>query len=318
MSGQLTVPEVADRLRDSLIAHLHLGHLHGGDRLPSIRTVAHELQEDQRKVARAYRMLEDEGLVEVRGRSGVVAAPIARLGNGVLEETAEWIAALMWDGWKRRVALTDLADLVRSRASSVRVRCALIDTCQDAIEAFSYELRQELGLEVVPLTLDTVRARSHDMEAGAASPLDEADFVVTTVFNVSAVRALAAPFNKPVCVLTVHPQFVTLVTKHLSERPLTVVCVDRSFADRIRLQYLDRTLGADRLHTVLADDAGAVARLDRSEPVLLTRAAHNRLGDTDLKLLAPHSPTLSPASALEIIRFVVRLHTTRMAPAPKP
>lgn len=317
MIGQLTVPEVADRIRDNVIAHMHVGHLHSGDRLASIRTIARELGEDQRKVARAYRMLEAEGLVEIRGRSGVMAAPVARLGNGFLEETAEWVANLIWGGWKRRVAVTDLAELVRRFTNSVSVRCALIDSCQDAIEAFSYELRQELGLEVVRLELDTWRAQRHGTAARVRSTLDKVHFVVTTIFNVSAVRALVAPFKKPVCVLTVHPQFVTLVTRHLRERPLTVVCVDLSFADRIRLQYLDHPDVADRLHTVLADDARAVARLDRSEPVLLTRAAHNMLGGTDLRLLAPHSPTLSPASALEIIRFVVRLNTMGMAPAPK-
>lgn len=300
-------------MRDTLVAHVHLGHLHSGDRLASIRRIARELGEDQRKVARAYRMLAAEGLIEVHGRSGVVAAPATRLGNGLLEETGEWGANFLWGGWKRRIAISDLAELVLSWTSSVRVRCALIESCQDAIEAFRYELRQELGLEVVPIPLEPLRAGSK-----VESPLDQADFVVTTIFNASAVRALVAPFNKPVCALTVHPDFVTLVTNHLHERPLTVVCVDPTFADRIRLQYLDGRYDAGRLRTVLAGDGRAVARLDRSEPVLLTRAAHNRLGDTDLKLLAPHSPTLSPASALEIIRFVVRLNTTRMAPAPKP
>ena len=120
-------------------------------------------------------------------------------------------------------------------------------------------------------------------------------------------RTVIAPLNKPIVVLTVHPQTVTRVTNHLRERPLTVLCVDPSFVDLIRLQYLEDRGGADRVHMVLADDTAAVARLDRSEPVLLTRAAHERLGDTGLKLLMPHSPTLSPASALEIIRLVIRL-----------
>ncbi len=47
-------------------------------------------------------------------------------------------------------------------------------------------------------------------------------------------------------------------------------------------------------HIVLAGDAWAVARLDPSEPVLLTRAARRRLlDDVELPMIVPHSPTLS-------------------------
>ncbi|NNC32700.1 GntR family transcriptional regulator [Longimicrobium terrae] len=46
-----------------------------GDRLPSIRALWREMGVDHRVVAQAYRILEDEGLVEVRGRSGVYLAP---------------------------------------------------------------------------------------------------------------------------------------------------------------------------------------------------------------------------------------------------
>jgi DNA-binding transcriptional regulator YhcF (GntR family) len=73
--------ELSDRLRDRILNALHLGTLRPGDRLPSIRTLWREMGVDHRVVAQAYRSLEAEGLVEVRGRSGVSVAPQDQLGG---------------------------------------------------------------------------------------------------------------------------------------------------------------------------------------------------------------------------------------------
>lgn len=59
---------------------------------------------------------------------------------------------------------------------------------------------------------------------------------------------------------------------------------------------------------IQADDAHGIAALDRGEPVLITRAARQRLGELDLPLVFPHSPTISANSALEIAEFLIRFN----------
>ena len=86
---------LSDKLRDRILSALHLGLLQPGDRLPSIRALWREMGVDHRVVAQAYRILEDEGLVEVRGRSGVYLAPQDQLGGEVLAETARWMAGVL-------------------------------------------------------------------------------------------------------------------------------------------------------------------------------------------------------------------------------
>lgn len=68
---------LTERLRDQIESGIHVGHLAGGDRRPSIRRVSQKIGADARAVARAYRDLEAEGLVEVRERAGIYAAPQA-------------------------------------------------------------------------------------------------------------------------------------------------------------------------------------------------------------------------------------------------
>ncbi|HYW07386.1 MAG TPA: GntR family transcriptional regulator, partial [Longimicrobium sp.] len=66
---------LVDVLRERVLGGIHTGRLDTGDRLPSYREVTEQTGvTDLRTVARAYAVLEREGLVEVRGRSGVFVA----------------------------------------------------------------------------------------------------------------------------------------------------------------------------------------------------------------------------------------------------
>ena len=67
--------QIARRIRSAIGA----GSLRSGAPLPPVRSLASDLGLNLNTVARAYRMLEDEGFVEIRSRTGVVvAAPAAR------------------------------------------------------------------------------------------------------------------------------------------------------------------------------------------------------------------------------------------------
>ncbi|MFH1765478.1 MAG: GntR family transcriptional regulator [Gemmatimonadota bacterium] len=53
------------------------GALVTGTSLPSVRQLAGDLGVNLNTIARAYRLLEDEGFLDIRGRSGVKVAPPA-------------------------------------------------------------------------------------------------------------------------------------------------------------------------------------------------------------------------------------------------
>lgn len=63
-----------EQLADSLISAISAGDLRGGERLPSARMLAADLDVNMHTVLRAYGCLRDRGLVELRrGREAVVA-----------------------------------------------------------------------------------------------------------------------------------------------------------------------------------------------------------------------------------------------------
>ena len=59
-----------EQIRSQLAAHVQEGALQPGDRLPTVRRLAEDLGVAVNTVARAYRELEQAGVIETRGRGG--------------------------------------------------------------------------------------------------------------------------------------------------------------------------------------------------------------------------------------------------------
>lgn len=278
--------------------------------MPSFREMAQETGADHRVVADAYRTLEAEGLVKIRGRSGVYVAEQERLGGLVLSETSHWLAGVMAEAWKRGIMSPALPEMIRRCTESTRLRCAFLESNEDHMLAFVAELEPGFGLDCKPTYLETTPV----LESGSGvdrdhlrTALDDIDLVVTTAFHGALVHGLTEGLEMPLVVVSANPELGYAVERRLREGDLTVVCADPRFGERIRYVYGGEL--QDRVRIVLAEDAWAVAHLDPSEPVLLTRAARRRLlDDVELRMIAPHSPTLSFESARELSEVIIRLN----------
>ncbi len=118
--------------------------------------------------------------------------------------------------------------------------------------------------------------------------LREADFVVTTPFCAGVARAMAAALGKPLVVVTANPDIGLTLERRLRNGRVNAVIADVRFAERMRSAY--GGIYKEQLRIVLADDSEAVAALDPFQPVILTDAAHRRLGNMSRSELVPHSP----------------------------
>ncbi|MDB4951868.1 MAG: DNA-binding transcriptional regulator YhcF, GntR family [Gemmatimonadetes bacterium] len=303
--------QLTDRLRDRILNALHRGSLRPGDRLPSIRTLWKEMGVDHRVIAQAYRTLEAEGLVQVRGRSGVYVAPQEALGGELLAETARWMAGVMVEGWKRHIPIFDLPELLRRCTSTRRLRCACVESNVDQMTAYCTELREHFGLEPVPVYVSPVPLPRPDRSVeffGVQDRLREVDVAVSTVYHARMVRKAAEDVGTPAVTLTVNAEVVEAVQRRLRETHVTVVAVDAAFGDRIRAMYDETLERPDQIRVILAGEADRLAALDPDEPLMLTRAARERIGDIRNPLLVPHSPTLSPQTARELLEVLIRLN----------
>ena len=299
---------LAERLRDRIVGALHVGRVRPGDRLPGMREVSRETGANQRTVAKAYRILEREGLVEIRERSGIYAARQDHWGGKLLAETGKWLGGILFDAWKRHIPIPELADLIRGCTVGVNLHAAVIDGTEDLRRAICTELDQAFGIACSEWELSALSpgAAGAVEVSGLPREVREAELLVTTPYHAAEVRAAAAALSRPFVVVTLHPELVDAVERSLGEGPLSIVCADPAFGDRIR-GTLPEAL-RERARVVLVDDREELARLDPDEPVLLTHAAQERLGGVRLTPLLPSPPFISPDSARELAELRIRLH----------
>lgn len=82
-----------EQVRSGLAARIAAGELPPGTRLPPVRRLAEDLGLAANTVARAYRELEEAGLVETHGRGGTLVAA-ADAGRRRVQQAAQEFAAL--------------------------------------------------------------------------------------------------------------------------------------------------------------------------------------------------------------------------------
>lgn len=296
-------------LRDQITYAVHLGHLRAGDRLPSIRDLGRQFGATHHAVVQAYDALSMEGLVEKRGRSGVYVAPLEASSVELRADAARWLAGVLVGACEQGIRIPYLPELLRRWTASIHLRCACIDSDGDHRTAFCAEVTRQFGLDSTPVAFEALPHWEAGQRVDVASlprELKEADLFITTAFHAPTVRAIAETLGKPVVVATVNPETVDAVEHHLRNGQLTVICTDPAFAERVRA--LRGGMYKDQIRVIFADDAEAIAALDRSEPVFLTLAAHRQLGSVNLRTLVPHSQSFSPAFERNLSEAIIQLN----------
>ena len=101
-----------EQIRAQLAHQARDGHLPSGTRLPTVRQLALDLSVAPGTVARAYRTLEEDGVIETRGRHGTFVAA-----TGDAAARAAFAAAVEFVQRARRLGLDQSATLAAVEAA---------------------------------------------------------------------------------------------------------------------------------------------------------------------------------------------------------
>ena len=305
-------PEIslADRMRARILARMHLWGLAPGERLPGVRELARETGADHREVAAAYRELEREGLVEIRGRSGVFASASSHLETRLEVSNLEWLSGVLAEARRRRIGICTLHQMVDRVAGGNQLRCACVESNEDQLVAYSWELREGYNLDVAPVYLPPAPGASDDPDV-LREALGGVDLVVTTRFHAAQVCPIAEALGVPVVVLAVDADAARDVSEILRKRleggPVTVIVADPLFIRRLK-EFADALRGTPhQIRYVLASNRQAVAMLDPQEPVIITRAARDQLGNRTPPIWMVHAPLFAPETVRELCAHITRL-----------
>lgn len=303
-----TAAALTAKFREHLAGALYAGDLYPGDRLPSIREFAEYVAVNRKTAERVYRVLEADGMVELRPRSGVY------LSRGVLTEESqnappEWIARLITDAADTPEGLVALPDLIRRYVGGREISCACVDGTEDLRVGLTGELRRRFGLRVYPLRGGPFVDPAE--KARLARDLADVDIVVTTPYHAALAR-IARELGKPTAIAVPDPSFVEALRVRLDAGALDLLCVDREFGSRL-LNLLPLSL-RDRLRVVTVDDEGGLREIDRSLPIFVTEAARIALAGDRARDIDLHPRYLGARSSGAIGRLIARLNAAGAPP----
>ncbi|HEY0305270.1 MAG TPA: winged helix-turn-helix domain-containing protein [Longimicrobiales bacterium] len=306
----MTNTEITDLLRRRIVADMHLGRLKPGARLPSLRMIAQELGISIRAAARAYATLERDGLVTVRGRSGIyLVAPFAV--DIQLTEPLAWYADMLKDAWSRRLALTDVTNMLAELVQNP-LRAACVESTEDHMVAFCAELEEDFSLITTSVKLTDQGAIADGVPVSLLDAFAGVDFIVTTAFHAADVYEAAETLQKPVVVVSVNETLLDSFESQLEAGAVTIVADDPAFVERFRTYLIERFRRSGELKVFAVDDIASDGNLTNGSTLMYTRAARKRLNEEEYHLVPPPVAFLSDRAARKVLQCMLSTHGQRM------
>ncbi|NUQ20921.1 MAG: winged helix-turn-helix transcriptional regulator [Gemmatimonadaceae bacterium] len=295
-------------MRQRILSGLHLGALRPGSRLPSTREIAEEFDVAPRTVMSAYRLLEAEGLIELRERSGIYVAPGGSGDTAMLTQLAGWVVEVLLDGRAREIPPIGFPERVRRCLETLRLRAVCVANNADQMEQICYELQHDYGFETE--SLETRQLTSGDAEVQRA--LRQADLLVGTALDATQVQHAARRLGKPAITVSLRREMMDDLTRQLAFGPLYLIGSDPRFRDAVRAVFAP-TGHIDHLYVPIVgeDDLSAVPE---DAPAYIMGRAHRFLGDSALaQRVTPIRRVFSRDMARELLTFIVRSNIAAMS-----
>lgn len=294
--------EIAEVLRGRIDRAVTARALVRGDRLPSTRETAIELNADPRTVAAAYRALAAEGVVELRARSGVYVTPQTIVDDPALPPSPFWLAKVLAEGIEHGYSTRDFCDHLRQAALARNLRAVVIAATYDQTEGLVNELRHYYGLDATGVLSGTLNRNSP-----LPNLVKRAHLLVTTQAHQEAVGEIARRLGRAFVVADVRAELFG-EWQSLLRRQVFVIATDPRFVDMLRSR-LAAVPGGAHVNVLIAgrDDLSVISR---SSPTYVTQAARNMLGRTRIPgRLIPPVRLLDPGSVEQVLAAIVRANT---------
>lgn len=294
--------DLAHALRQRLLSGASLGHLHSGDRLPSIRQLAVEFGVGLRSVLAAYRELEREGLVELRERSGIFfgmrGASTKHENDADRSHPDEWVLDVFHQGYVRGSSVPDVVEELARYLTRTRIRVAGIECNDDQITGLTEALIADFGLDAVGLNVDDL--------LGSPSPsLDGIDLLITTAFHAGEVQELAARARTSWLAISYRSDVFAEIANVLSAAPVYYLVTDPRFVAKLRKIYASLP-GSEKLQIINLHDVDSIA-IPQDVATYASSAARNQLkGDPILDRIVPATRLITNDSARELLSFILR------------
>jgi DNA-binding transcriptional regulator YhcF (GntR family) len=254
-------------MRQRITEQLNSGATEHGDRLPSVRELAEELGVHSRAVVAAYHQLVEEGLVEIRSRSGVYVTGALTLAGDAVTIPRRWLLETLLEAVQRNVPLVRLAEHIHSSITARRLCVAVIECNEDQLDSMSYELRTYLGLRVIAIPLESLE------DAKIPPPLANVDLLVSSAHE-EIIARIAATIRKPYVMMRVRPALTYRLSRLLARGGVYLLVVDPRFG--IKMRRLVAPMAASENFHVLVVNQDDLAVIPDGAPTYAMRIVQQK------------------------------------------
>ncbi|MDA2938495.1 GntR family transcriptional regulator [Acidobacteria bacterium AH-259-A15] len=214
-----------DQIKGQLVSAIYCGKIQEGDRLPSMRELAEDLDVNYKTIRKVYLCLAREKYIEIVKGSGAFLQK--RSGKNTYEQMRRRaIYKLLGEVSQKAKNLglspqkfVRLLEGYSSGANLRKLHLAVIDHEEEAF-IFSRELKLRLGADVSPVSLSQIQGN------GAAGLLKNSDYLLTTSWHMEEVNEVAERYGKTVVEIKPSHQIYTEILSAARDRNVAIVIQD--------------------------------------------------------------------------------------------
>lgn len=238
------------QVKNQIMDEIKNGNLKIGEKMPTERELAKQINTSRNTVSAAYNLLEQEGvLISYQGRGTFVAEEaktwkkysikdkLLKIIDLGLEEALEM-------GLDTKEFLALVQDRIKEREEFIKKVNAIFIECNiEQAKEFSKELSQATNLNVVPMVI----ADLENMNEKTRTVIEEAQLVIATFNHVNEVKNLISDFNKDVFGVAITPCLETIVkiARYPKETRFGLVCISKEF--RFKIENALKSAGLENL-----------------------------------------------------------------------
>jgi len=286
---------------DQIVFMIEAGELQDGDRLPSSRLLAANLDVNRNTTARAYAELNRLGFLSSQGRAGMVVrrseharealarheAAVAALAGPVRECIELGLSA-------DEIAMIAYHECLHAQQATIQI--SFVECNEERAKSFASELSETVNGTVQPLVLGTLKN----------SDLADADLVVTTFFHHAEIRRLvqALQLSRPPEVLAIvaapHIKTLSRLSRIPKDRRIGILYSTEDQAEAIRQSLTDT--GLENLRVLTGVDDPEIDNCD----LVIVPSENPDLGDQvrDRAKVIDFGNVLDPASRRMVSEIV--------------
>lgn len=214
-----------DQIKGQLLSAIYCGKIKEGERLPSIRELAEDLEVNYKTIRKIYVRLSEENYIEIVKGSGAFLHK-RKGGNDYEEMRKSAIFKLLKEvsGRAKNLGLQPerflrLFESYVARTNLRKLSLAIVDHPEEAL-IFARELAMRLGVDASPVPLEQEPGPSE------AQALERSDYLLTTSWHMEEVSELAQGLGKTVMEIKPSHEIYTEIMNEIQTRNIAIVVQD--------------------------------------------------------------------------------------------